>query len=200
MINKREIPGRVGLIVRRLLASALDVVLLTLLVGLLTMGVAWVIVQVKGVPNDLQLAIMFHHVAPDRRVYAWYQTTAQSIAPFALAAFPAIWWLYDMTFSWRAIRSTPGKWLLCLETASWRNRSPRLGEAALRSALKMATFLSLLLLGKLALLAIALLALLAIPTLTSRAQFLHDLLPGTIVRSRRTWLAWFTRQHQGAEA
>ncbi|HIH2745393.1 TPA: RDD family protein [Burkholderia lata] len=192
MIFKHEIPGRASNIIRRLLATLVDVLLIMLAIGLVTMFAAWLTVKIKGVPADLAMSLMFRNVSPDTRMFAYYQYTAAAIAPYAMATLPLIWWLYDLLLSWRSA-STPGKWLLCLQTASTRNRPLRLGEAALRCALKMATMGSVLFIGKPVLLGLVGIALLLIPALNDRGQFLHDLVPGTIVTTRETWIKWFRR-------
>ncbi|AQH05552.1 hypothetical protein A9R05_41745 (plasmid) [Burkholderia sp. KK1] len=192
MIFKHEIPGRASNIIRRLLATLVDVLLIMLAIGLVTMFAAWLTVKIKGVPADLAMSLMFRNVSPDTRMFAYYQYTAAAIAPYAMATLPLIWWLYDLLLSWRSV-STPGKWLLCLQTASTRNRPVRLGEAALRCAVKMATMGSVLFIGKPVLLGVAGFALLLIPALNDRGQFLHDLVPGTIVTTRETWIKWFHR-------
>lgn len=192
MIFKHEIPGRASNIIRRLLATLVDVLLIMLAIGLVTMFAAWLTVKIKGVPADLAMSLMFRNVSPDTRMFAYYQYTAAAIAPYAMATLPLIWWLYDLLLSWRSV-STPGKWLLCLQTASTRNRPVRLGEAALRCAVKMATMGSVLFIGKPVLLGLVGFALLLIPALNDRGQFLHDLVPGTIVTTRETWIKWFRR-------
>ncbi|WP_186214626.1 RDD family protein [Burkholderia gladioli] len=192
MIFKHEIPGRASNIIRRLLATLVDVLLIMLAIGLVTMFAAWLTVKIKGVPADLAMSLMFRNVSPDTRMFAYYQYTAAAIAPYAMATLPLIWWLYDLLLSWRSV-STPGKWLLCLQTASTRNRPVRLGEAALRCAVKMATMGSVLFIGKPVLLGLVGFGLLLIPALNDRGQFLHDLIPGTIVTTRETWIKWFRR-------
>lgn len=193
MIFKHEIPGRASNIIRRLLATLVDVLLIMLAIGLITMFAAWLTVKIKGVPADLAMSLMFRNVSPDTRMFAYYQYTAAAIAPYAMVTLPIIWWVYDTLLSWRNFTSTPGKWLFCLQIASTRNRPVRLGEAALRCAVKMATMGSVLFIGKPVLLGLVGIALLLIPALNDRGQFLHDLVPGTIVTTRATWIKWFRR-------
>jgi uncharacterized RDD family membrane protein YckC len=185
-IIKRDSMLRILLISRRLLASLIDFVIVTLFAACAAMAIAWIVVKVRGIPSDHQLALMYRNVAPDSRALAWYQTVAQMIAPFTLAATPAIWWLYDVAFSWRSARSTAGKWLLRLQTVSKRNRPVFLGEAALRSATKIGSILVLLFVGKPVALVVLIGLLIAIPMRLRSGQFLHDMIPGTNVSDRRS--------------
>jgi uncharacterized RDD family membrane protein YckC len=183
-IINRDSMLRIFLIGRRLLATLIDFVIVTLFAACAAMAIAWIVVKVRGVPTDVQLAMMYRNVEPGSRALAWYQTVAQMMAPFALAATPAIWWLYDVVFSLRSPHSTPGKWLFRLQTVSKRERPVYVGEAALRSATKIGTLLVLLFIGKPVALVVLIGLLLAIPLRLHTGQFLHDMIPGTNVSNR----------------
>ncbi|WP_425953093.1 RDD family protein [Ralstonia pseudosolanacearum] len=195
MIKKEQLPQRLGLVARRLLATAADAVILLAIVAIFTLGASWVIVLVKGEPSVQQLQMLFHSVPKDRLSYAWYEAIARGLAPYVMATLPAIWWLYDALFSWRKLRCTPGKWLFCLKTTSTKDRDANLAEALLRSAMKIMTVLCLLFISTPAFLGIVAALLLSIPVLSNRGQFLHDSIPGTNVVSKANWAAWFSRKH-----
>lgn len=183
-IINRDSMLRIFLIGRRVLATVIDFMIVTLFAACAAMTIAWIAVKVRGVPTDIQLSEMYRNVEPGSRALAWYQTVAQMMAPFALAATPAIWWLYDLVFSLRAGHSTVGKWLFRLQTVSKRERPVSLGEAGLRSATKIGTILVLLFIGKPFALVVLVGLLIAIPLRLHTGQFLHDMLPGTNVCNR----------------
>ncbi|ABO59734.1 RDD family protein (plasmid) [Burkholderia vietnamiensis] len=194
MIKKDQVLSRLGVIARRLLATAADAFVLSAGAAITTIGAAAVAILVKDQPSLGQLQMLFHNVPLDQLRFAWYQAIARGMAPYAFATLPAAWWLYDALFSWKKLRCTPGKWLFCLKTTSAKERDARLGEVLLRSSMKVMTILSLLFIGSPIVLAAAAVLLLTIPVLTTRGQFLHDFIPGTNVVSKAGWAAWRARK------
>ncbi|WP_432263290.1 RDD family protein [Cupriavidus sp. TMH.W2] len=194
MIQKAQIPARLGLVARRLLATVADAVVLLAFVAIFTLAAAWLAVTIKDQPSMEQLQVLFQGVPNDRLSYAWYEAIARGIAPYVLAASPAIWWLYESLFSWGKVKCTPGKWLLCLKTTSSKDRDARLGETLMRSAMKVMTVLCLLFISSPVFLAVVAILLLLIPLLSTRGQFLHDFIPGTNVVTKANWRAWLSRK------
>lgn len=161
------------LVIRRLLATAIDGLMVIAFTLVLLAGTALIAAHTfpalsapEGLPLD-----------------QWYEGIALSLAPFFLITLPLVWLLYEATLTkvWNGM--TLGKFLLRIRTVSVAGNIS-FWQSSLRSTLKILSMFLLLSVANPLALIVVLVAFLAIPIFTVKNQSLFVLMASTTVRSR----------------